>query len=82
MMITAFKQEIDSGGQAQADGTLAGAVFSIKDKDGNVVDTLTTDAKGKTQVAKELDVGDYSLVETKAPTGYTLNATPVKVSGS
>ncbi|MEG2419832.1 MAG: SpaA isopeptide-forming pilin-related protein, partial [Eubacterium sp.] len=63
-------------------GTLAGAVFAVKDKDGNVVDTLTTDATGKTQVSKELDVGDYVLVETKAPAGYTLNATPVTVSGS
>ncbi|AEA93498.1 hypothetical protein CVT43_04380 [Enterococcus faecalis OG1RF] len=56
---------------------LQGAVFELQDKDGNVLQSgLTTDASGKIAV-NDLDPGDYQFVETQAPTGYNLNATPV-----
>ncbi|EAE7580558.1 LPXTG cell wall anchor domain-containing protein [Listeria monocytogenes] len=49
-----------------ADGT-------TRAKKGEVVDHVKTDAKGHTET-KELFLGDYTLHETKAPTGYTLGA--------
>lgn len=50
---------------------LQGAVFEIKDLNGKVVQTLTTDKDGKAQ-STFLSSGKYTLVETKAPTGYIL----------
>ncbi|HAO6405907.1 TPA: LPXTG cell wall anchor domain-containing protein [Listeria monocytogenes] len=42
-------------------------------KKGEVVDHVKIDAKGHAET-KELFLGDYTLHETKAPTGYTLGA--------
>ncbi len=56
---------------------LSGAVFKIVDKDGNTIQTnLSSDKDGKV-TATGLSPGDYSFVETKAPTGYILNTIPV-----
>ncbi|EGC3029989.1 LPXTG cell wall anchor domain-containing protein [Listeria monocytogenes] len=49
-----------------ADGT-------TRAKKGKVVEHVKTDAKGHAET-KELFLGDYTLHETKAPTGYTLGA--------
>ncbi|ONH01754.1 SpaA isopeptide-forming pilin-related protein [Bacillus cereus] len=58
--------------------TLEGAVFKIVDKDGHDVRTdLTTDKNGRL-VVDELPPGDYEFIETKAPTHYDLNETPIK----
>ena len=64
---------------------LAGAVYEITaDEDiitpdgtlryhkGDVVDTVTTDEDGKAK-SKELYLGKYNVVETKAPTGMVIN---------
>ena len=64
---------------------LAGAVYEITaDEDvitpdgtlryhkGDVVDTVTTDEDGTTK-SKELYLGKYNVVETKAPTGMVIN---------
>lgn len=64
---------------------LAGAVYEITaDEDvitpdgtlryhkGDVVDTVTTDEDG-TAKSKELYLGKYTVVETKAPTGMVIN---------
>ena len=64
---------------------LAGAVYEITaDEDvitpdgtlryhkGDVVDTVTTDEDG-TAKSKELNLGKYTVVETKAPTGMVIN---------
>ncbi|WP_183108558.1 MSCRAMM family protein, partial [Brochothrix thermosphacta] len=57
---------------------LQGAVFELQDTDGKVLQSgLTTDASGKIAVS-DLTPGNYQLVETKAPTGYELDATPIK----
>ncbi|MFA2841389.1 SpaA isopeptide-forming pilin-related protein [Bacillus paranthracis] len=57
--------------------TLKGAVFKIVDMNGNDVHTdLTTDKDGKISVS-DLRPGDYQFIETKAPTGYDLNAKPI-----
>ncbi|WP_183117397.1 MSCRAMM family protein, partial [Brochothrix thermosphacta] len=57
---------------------LQGAVFELQDTDGKVLQSgLTTDASGKIAVS-DLTPGNYQLVETKAPTGYELDSTPIK----
>jgi len=62
----------NSNGQA-----LSGAIFKVIDKDGNTIQTnLSSDKDGKV-VVDGLAPGDYSFVESKAPTGYILNTNPV-----
>ncbi|WP_415820432.1 SpaA isopeptide-forming pilin-related protein, partial [Listeria booriae] len=59
------------------DTVLEGAVFSLLDETGAVLqEGLTTDKDGKLVVA-DLKPGKYSLVETAAPEGYVLDETPV-----
>ncbi|MGN4616259.1 SpaA isopeptide-forming pilin-related protein, partial [Bacillus cereus group sp. MYBK71-2] len=58
-------------------GTLEGAIFNILDHSGKVVrEGLKTDGHGKL-IVNDLKPGNYQLVETKAPTGYQLDASPV-----
>ncbi|EHK2401921.1 Cys-Gln thioester bond-forming surface protein [Clostridium perfringens] len=57
---------------------LKGAVFNLQDQQGNNIRTnLITDENGQI-VLNDLAPGDYQFVETKAPNGYELDATPVK----
>lgn len=66
-------EKIDS----QTGETLVGAVFDLQDKSGHVIMTdLTTDVSGRIAI-EGLTPGEYQLVETKAPAGYELDATPV-----
>ena len=65
---------------------LANAVFEIRDEDGKVVDTLTTDENGNA-TSKDIAFGiydeaglykgshKYTIVEVKAPEGYKLDGT-------
>lgn len=56
---------------------LAGAVFDLRTAAGQVVQSgLQTDKTGQLTVA-QLPIGDYCFVETQAPAGYQLDATPV-----
>ena len=67
------KTDITSGAE------LSGATLTVLDKDGNVVDTCTSDAK-EAHVIKKLVVGEtYTLREEFAPYGY-LKATDIPVS--
>lgn len=59
---------------------LQGATFEIRDDTGNILRAgLQTNAEGKIPV-EGLRLGDYSFIETKAPTGYELDNTPVDFS--
>ncbi|MGL6199285.1 MAG: SpaH/EbpB family LPXTG-anchored major pilin [Lachnospiraceae bacterium] len=49
----------------------------LKDENGNEVE-VTTDTNGVAYI-NGLPAGTYYLVETAAPTGYSLNSTPIKV---
>ena len=58
---------------------LAGAEFNvIRVATGAVVGKLTTNAKGEAGIGGLLNTA-YQLVETKAPEGYELDATPIDV---
>lgn len=62
----------------KTEATLSGAEFELQDSTGKVIQTnLVTDKDGKINV-KDLPAGDYQFVETKAPTNYTLDPTPVR----
>ncbi|MBC1940288.1 collagen binding domain-containing protein [Listeria welshimeri] len=57
---------------------LSGAEFELQTADGTqVAEHLESNADGKIEV-NDLTPGDYKFVETKAPTGYILDATPVE----
>jgi len=56
---------------------LPGAIFELRNDEGNMLqEGLTTDKAGKLVVDK-LKPGNYQFVETKAPNGYILDATPI-----
>ncbi|WMM34122.1 SpaA isopeptide-forming pilin-related protein [Shouchella clausii] len=58
---------------------LKGAEFELRTKAGEVVASGTTNDEGKLVLSGILP-GDYVLVETKAPFGYQLDATPINVT--
>jgi len=50
---------------------MTGVVFEVYDKDGTLVDTVTTGSDGHAKT-KVLPYGAYTLIETKTITGYAL----------
>ncbi len=58
--------------------TLAGAQFEIQSTDGEVIATGETNDEGQLIFA-DLDWGTYTIVETKAPTGYRLLEQPLEI---
>ncbi len=58
---------------------LAGAVYSVLDKDGVEVDRLTTGADG-TAISGSLKIGTYYLKEIQAPDWYGINPTNIEVT--
>ena len=73
-----------------SDKKLDGVEFEIRDREGNVLETLVTDEQGYAE-SKELPIGTYSdngsfaehitytLVETKAKEGYELDSRPYEI---
>lgn len=59
--------------------SLAGAEYQLKDGNGNVVATLTTDVNGNAY-AGNIVAGNYTLVETKASAGFELNSEHTSVT--
>ncbi|MFH5811052.1 SpaA isopeptide-forming pilin-related protein [Companilactobacillus sp. FL22-1] len=58
---------------------LSGAEFEVKDSAGNVVGKITTDSLGIGHLYN-LPIGDYTLVETKAPAGYLITQKEINFS--
>lgn len=58
---------------------LAGVKYEVRDANGKLVITLTTDHSGKASVG-ELPLGDYTVVEKSTVKGYLLDTTVHKVS--
>ncbi|WP_100403553.1 SpaA isopeptide-forming pilin-related protein [Bacillus sp. FJAT-42315] len=57
---------------------LENAVFELQDQNNKTIKSnLSTNKEGKLLV-KDLKPGDYQFVETKAPSGYVLDKTPLK----
>ena len=67
--------------KVQEDGQtpLAGAIFGIYDKDGKLVDQVTTNDEGYA-VSTNVSAGTYTIKELVAPTGYTLNTESYSVT--
>ena len=66
------KVDRDNAGQP-----LAEVVFALQDATGKTLQTgLVTDTEGKIMV-EGLKPGNYQFVETEAPFGYDLDATPI-----
>ena len=63
----------------EAGTPLQGATFNLKDNEGNVVQTFTTDENGQATIA-DIAGGHYTLVETAAPAGYLLNTEAIEVT--
>ncbi len=58
---------------------LAGAQFELRDLDGKVIESGTTNSNGELEWTG-LDYGEYQLVETKAPEGYRILKNPIDVT--
>ncbi len=52
--------------------SLKGAVYEVKDKDGNIVDQIKTDENGIGE-SKMLALGEYTVQEKTASTGYLID---------
>src|SRR5699024_6523626 len=64
---------------AATEKTLKGAEFKLMDSEGEVVEeNLTTNIDGEIEV-NDLFLGDYQLIETKAPEGYEKDDTPINI---
>lgn len=61
------------------EATLDGAEFQLQDLAGNVIKTDTTNSEGIIDFG-EVDYGEYKLVETKAPEGYSKLRNPIDVT--
>ncbi|EDP68177.1 hypothetical protein CAT7_11370 [Carnobacterium sp. AT7] len=60
----------------EAGKVLKDAVFEVRNSDGKVMDTLTSDENGRI-MAEGLAPGNYTFVEISSPDGYITNTQPV-----
>lgn len=59
---------------------IAGAKYDILDKDGNVIESVTTDSTGSAQLEKKLTAGEYDVKVVASPAGYAQPTNPIKVT--
>lgn len=92
--ISLSKEDSVTGKQPQGEATLKGAVYELRAKEnitdpadgsviykkGALVDTLTTNSDGNASTDDQLYLGKYTLQETKASEGYTLDPTVYDVT--
>ncbi|MEH7081052.1 prealbumin-like fold domain-containing protein, partial [Bacillus velezensis] len=58
---------------------LAGAEYDVKNSSGTVVEHVVTGSNGKVKT-KQLLAGAHTIVETKSPSGYTIDSAPKNVT--
>jgi uncharacterized surface anchored protein len=77
------KLDTETAATAQGDATLAGAVFDLLDKSGNLVERLYC-GNNVSVTSKEVPLGNYTVKEVTPPRGYTLTQKeyPVKIEYS
>ena len=78
IQITKRSADYNSINGLPAGTLLEGAVFEIRDKASNVVDTITSGKNGLA-VSKQLPLDRYTIREVKAPANYGLNEAEVTV---
>ena len=69
IQITKKSADYNSTNGLPAGTLLEGAVFEIRDKAGNLVDTIRSDSRG-VAASKPLPLGRYTIREVKAPANY------------
>lgn len=67
--------EVDENGEHTIEHALEGATFKLTNNATGKEYTATTDKNGYFNGFKGLDAGEYTLQETAAPTGYSLDPT-------
>ncbi|GAB7306592.1 VaFE repeat-containing surface-anchored protein [Enterococcus gallinarum] len=74
-----FKQDAETGNNAQGAATLEGAVYGLYQVDGKKIKSVTLkNINGKVQAeVKDLKLGSYYFIEEKAPVGYNLNTNKI-----
>ena len=69
IQITKKSADYNSTNGLPAGTLLEGAIFEIRDKAGNLVDTIRSDSRG-VAASKPLPLGRYTIKEVKAPANY------------
>lgn len=74
-----FKEDAETGNNAQGAATLEGAVYGLYQADGKKIKSVTLkNINGKVQAeVKDLKLGSYYWLEEKAPVGYNLNTNKI-----
>ncbi|OTO05121.1 VaFE repeat-containing surface-anchored protein [Enterococcus sp. 5B3_DIV0040] len=74
-----FKEDVETGNNAQGAATLEGAVYGLYQADGKKIKSVTLkNINGKVQAeVKDLKLGAYYFLEEKAPVGYNLNTNKI-----
>ncbi|MBF0726202.1 VaFE repeat-containing surface-anchored protein [Enterococcus faecalis] len=74
-----FKEDAETGNNAQGAATLEGAIYGLYQVDGKKIKSVTLkNINGKVQAeVRDLKLGSYYWLEEKAPAGYNLNTNKI-----